>query len=825
MKAFALEVNGFLRRLFRRPTFALAVILILALGIGANTATLNLLYGYLLAPLPYSHANRLVNVYFTSKQIPGDLRMSYRTYFDLRAHTTGIVDAGMFKLESLNLATGSRIEHARVAAVSASLFTTLMVRPALGRVFGASANRPGAAPQVVLSEHLWSQLFDRNPAVLGRTILLNDRPYTVVGVMPPSFRFPNSETDLWVPKVFYPFDYDANNLTAWHDTMIARLAPGVSRDQLAIQAQAALQREIAHFPQPSAVPDLRTMGMRIAVKPLRAALLGSLGERLVLAQLATGLLLLLVWFNLANLFIARALERRGELIVRRTLGADTRVLFRQLFADSVVLSLAGSLAGVLAGELLLRMLLHTGFASTALTFPLRDWAIVAAIALTLAVLSALVFSVAGLHFIRHQDLAQALRDADARSTGGRGEYRVREALLVTQLALAFTLCGIGAMLVHSLIELNAVRLGFRPQHIVTFQIQVPQPTGSDWKANLRGELAGLRNGLSRVAGVQAATIASDLPFDGDMTEVAAFPNPFDGRHTPQVVPVVADTGYFRTLDVHLLAGRLFMAQDESSNAGDAVIDARAARELFGSTKVVGRRFNFDGPNDSRPNLAFRIIGVVEDIRYAHLGSGKRAGIVYLDRDQVLSVKGTMWSWATLTWYVAIRTPLATGAILPALSKAVSGTLPRVPIYGVRSMDQMLSRTLAPRRTVALLVLMFALGALSVAAVGLYSVQSYTVGQRRPEFGLRAALGADGNRLRGLVLRQVTRLLLIGSALGLCSIVVVGRLFSAAFYGVRAADPISQLLVVTVLGLIALLAGWVPAQRASRVPPMEALRDR
>ena len=195
-----------LLRPFRKPGFALAVILILALGIGANTATLNLLYGYLLAPLPYPHAGRLVNVYFTARSIPGNLQMSYPTYFDLRAQTNGMTDAGMYKPENLNLVSGSRQAHVRGAAVSASLFATLGVRAALGRVFGARADEPGAEPEVVLSERLWTRLFDRDPGVLGRTVSLNGRAYTVIGVMPRRFRFPNAQTNLWLPKVIGPFD-------------------------------------------------------------------------------------------------------------------------------------------------------------------------------------------------------------------------------------------------------------------------------------------------------------------------------------------------------------------------------------------------------------------------------------------------------------------------------------------------------------------------------------------------------------------------------------------------------------------------------------------
>ncbi|MBW4053696.1 MAG: hypothetical protein HIU85_19995, partial [Proteobacteria bacterium] len=271
--------EGWVREFRRNRGFSIAVLAILALGIGANTATLSLLYGYLLAPLPYPHAEHLVNVHFTSARIPGNLRMSYTTYFDLRAQSNAIADAGMYKRKNVNLLVGGRAVHVRGAAVSASLFTTLGVRPLLGRVFGQKANQPGDAHSVVLSYRLWAQLFDGDPAALGRTVVLNDLAYKVIGVMPAAFRFPDSATDLWLPKTFSAFDHDPGELTAWHDTMIARLAPGVSATQLAARSQAVLEREIAHFPKPGAAQELRRFAMRIAVAPLRSALLGKLGER------------------------------------------------------------------------------------------------------------------------------------------------------------------------------------------------------------------------------------------------------------------------------------------------------------------------------------------------------------------------------------------------------------------------------------------------------------------------------------------------------------------------------------------------------------------
>ena len=825
MRHVARHAQRLLRPFRRNPGFTLAVLLILALGIGANTATLNLLYGYLLAPLPYPHADRLVNVYFTSDQTSGNQGMSYTTYFDLRAQTTAMADAGMSELESLNLLEGGRAVHANAAAVSASLFSTLGVHPVLGRLFGPGANHPGASNLVVLSYTLWARLFDRDPAVLGRVVRLNDVAYTVIGVMPRAFQFPDPNTELWLPYVIGPSDHEADNVTAWNGTMIARLAPGSDPAQLAIQSQSALERELAHFPDPKAIPLLNKLGMRVVVTPLRSALVGELHERLILAQLATGILLLLVWFNLANLFITRALRRRGELIVRRVLGAETRVLFRQLLAESLAPCLLGGIGGLLLGEVLLKLLLGSGFASAAMSFPLRDWGIAAVIALLLALLSALVFSLAGVYFIRRQDLAQALREADARGAGGRGEHRVRAALAITQLALASALIGAGAMLARSLAKLDSVNLGFQPQHVLTFQVQIPPTATGTEPQDLVTRLAALQRALSQVPGVTAATVDSDVPFDGEQSGGSAYPFPFDGRHTPFVGRLVADTGYFHTFDIPLLAGRPFAPRDAASRESSAVVDVQAARQLFGTTNVVGREFSINDPNDTRPGLLFRIVGTVAHARQAHLGRGSDRGTVYLNLDQTVDPSRPGWSWASPAWYVAVRTPLETAAILPALRQAVSRALPGVPVYGLRSMNERLAGELAPRRGLAALVLMFALGALAVAAVGLYAVQSYAVSQRRPELGVRAALGADGRRLRALVLREIALLLATGLALGLCAVVALGRALSAVLYDVHAADPASMAVVVVVLSATAVFAGWLPARRASRVPPMEALRDR
>ena len=830
MNAFIHSIASTFHSLFRRPGFAGAVILTLTLGIGANTATLSLLYGYLLAPLPYPHAGQLVSVNYTSKTIPGDLFMSYPTYFDLRKQTTAMTDAGMYRPAGFNLHAGNRVLHTNGAIVSSSLFSTLGVYPLLGQVFGPAADSVGAAPQVVLSYRLWSQEFNSDPAILGQSVQLDGKAYTVTGVMPRTFQFPDPDTALWLPKTFVPASYAPANVLVQNDTMIARLKPGVSVTEFNAQAQSVVANEISHYPTPAAIPYLNKYGFAVVATPLRTALVGTLSQRLILVQLATGLLLLLVWFNVANLFIARALNRRSELVLRRVLGADTCTLFRQLFSESLMLCVLGAIAGLILGEVLMRILLHSGFGTSQVAFPLDAWGIAIGIAAVLAVVSALVFSLAGLYFIRRQDLGQALREGDARSSGGQRERRIRAGLVITQLVLACILVGVGAMLAHSLMRLGNVKLGFQPDHLITFQINIPGNADASTPGQaLEGKLAPLRQSLAQVPGVSAVTISSNLPFDGATVGDTVFPFPFDGKHTPNIYPVVTDPGYFKTLDISLLAGRSFLPQDANSAEGYAVVDAMAAEDLFGTANAVGRQFSFVQPdnlfdmNKPAPGLLFRIIGVVGTAHRLDVATPEKKGSIYLDRAQVLLVKNS--NWLRGTWYVAVRTSLSTAAVLPALDRAVTQSLANVPMYNVRTMDERLSNQLAPRRGLMTLVLMFALGAVLLAAVGLYAMQSYAVSQRLREFGIRAALGADRGQLLGLVLREIARLLVIGLVVGLVGVVVFGHVFSSAFYNVNMADPVSLFLVFVILSFTALAAGWIPAWRASRVPPMEALRER
>ncbi len=810
------------RRLLRRPGFAIAVILTLTIGIGANTATLSLLYGYLLAPLPYPQAGRLVDVFVTSKAYPGHtFGMGFDTYFALKAEANGMISAGMSETRSFNLQSDSGQEHVTGAAVSASLFTTLRVRPVLGRVFDASADRPGAARQVVLSYGLWKRMFNGAPDALGRTLRLDGTIYTVIGVMPERFRFPQSDAALWIPVVSPQSDAGTAGFSFGQVDLTARLAPGVTLEQLRTQARSVLVRQIAHNP-PALEAQVRWFGPGIGVQPLRTALVRQLGHRLNLAQWVTGLLLALVWFNLANLFIARALARRDELLMRQVLGADTWALLRELLFENLLLCALGGALGLAGGHALLAILLRTGFGSAQFAFPGHVWQAAALIAFGLALLSALVFSLAGLAFIR-RDLAGALKDANAHSTGGHDESRMRTALVTAQLALAAALCATGAMLAHGLLRLERVRLGFQPAHVLTMQMYFPRGYVATSPA-LASLFARLHSAVARLSGVQAATIANQIPFGRAPMCSMLLPYPDARPHNaaqPLMFNTVADRSYFRTMQVPLRTGREF---DPGADQAGMVIDAAAARVLFGTPDPVGRVLTFDTARDQPiPKQAlFPVIGIVGNTRLAYAIQGLHCkGMVYRSLGQVLNTPDPPPRWS---WYLAIRTPLPAAVMLPQLHGVLAQVAPGVPMYDVHSLDDRVAENLRPHRRIVTLGLLLAGGALAIAAVGLFAAQSYAVSRRRAEFGIRSALGATRKSLLRLVLRQTVRLLVLGLAIGLAGAAVLGRVFAGALYGVRAFDLAAALLVLTVLSLATLVAGGIPAWRASRVPPMEALRE-
>lgn len=400
--------GGGLRTLARRPAFAVAVILILAVGIGANTATLSLLYQYLFSPLPYSRAQQLVNFAFTTPKVGMIDAVSAPAYHSIRSQASMLKNSALYRDEGFNLSLNHETMRVQGIASTASLFQTLGVAPALGRAFSKASEQPGAEPVIVLSHRLWSKMLDHDSHVIGKTLNLDDRLYTVIGVMPRGFWFPSRSALFWAPLTITPTMYAPDHIGAFDYSMIGRLRPGTSLLRLTGEANHLFANTVAAVPSSTDRAILQSDHFLVHPQFWRTELLGRFRQSLVLTQVAAGLLLLLVWFNLTNLFVTRALARRGEVILRRVLGANSRRLLGTMLAEVVPLCATGAALGLLLGQAALMFALHSGLVSGSHAFPAQSWMTSVILACLLALSSTVVFVATGFHFMRHQDLAQAL---------------------------------------------------------------------------------------------------------------------------------------------------------------------------------------------------------------------------------------------------------------------------------------------------------------------------------------------------------------------------------------------------------------------------------
>ncbi|HYW75019.1 MAG TPA: ABC transporter permease [Gammaproteobacteria bacterium] len=813
-------LSSLLGPLGRNGRFSFIVILILGLGIGINVATLGLLYRYDVSPLPWPQGGRIVTAYFTANQsVPK--AMSIPTWQRLRKGAPAMADSGLYKTRGYNLSRGDRTLRLNGAVATASVFSTLGVQPALGRVFGHGSDKPGAKPVVVLSYHLWEKLFSASPSAVGKTLKLNGKLFTIIGVMPKDFNFPSSQTALWTPRIITGFEQNAHMLTALHDQMIARLAPGRSIKDLERQSNAVLKNEIAHFPVASAIPLFNKYDFKIGVQSWRDSRISGLHQSITMMQFATTLLMLLVWFNLANLFLARTFGRRGELNLRRILGASTWTITRTLAGENFLLSLAGAGVGVVFGRFLLGLFSGTGLASAASSIPGASWPILIGIAFLLALVSTGIFTLVGLGFLRSRNLSASLREGDGRASQGPVARRIRMALLVSQIALACALTGCGLLLGRSLLNLNAVNLGFKPDRIVTAKLAFPEAQYPVKK--MLSSLNSLRAAVARQPGMNSASVSSDVPFDGETGGYSVFPRPVAPGIHPSAYPSSIDREYLKTIGLTLLAGRNFTPADTRSGQGVAIIDSLAAKQLFGTEHAVGREFSFDSAENNSFGVLFRVIGVVSTVRNADVGSKPSMGNVYVDSNQVVGNR-RYWSWASRTWYVSVRSSMPRAAVVSAIKKTAHRMLPGIPLYDIKTMNQRVAGALASNRMLTVLVALFAIGALILAAIGLYAVQAYAVAQRAREFAIRLALGAERGQLLAMVLGEAARLLVIGLVAGLVGLAGIGVAFASAFYGISPFDPVSMIAVAAVLCLASLAASWLPARRAGRTLPAHALRS-
>lgn len=819
MQDLLIESRQALLRLRREWGFSLSSILTLALGIGVILASSWIFYAALLGPLPYPHGSRLVSVSLTMPGNPGLSRpMSPVAYAHFRTGARALADAAFYRSRGENLDVHGRVTRITAVETTGSLFPTLGVKPLLGRVFADRASEPGAPPVVVLSDRFWQREFDGRADALGATLDLNGHAYTVIGIMPPGFHFPDRGVALWLPYPFTPYDFRYFQLTEFRGHLIGRLAPGRSIAALDTQVRTLTAALLRRFP-PAARKDFFAH-FSARAESWREATSGGVRSLLTLIEMASVLLLILVWFNLANLFLARGLVKRGEINLREVLGAQPGSFLVRFALETFWITLPGLLLGLLIGAGLTDFMVDARILPG--TVPIAQGKPLFMTVLTFAVAgsSILVMTLVSYLSTRRMDLGGALREAGQRSGTSRGAARLRRILVGGQTALATAMIGITLLLAHTMLDLASVHPGFRTAHTLAFDVDLPSSQITPQK--LWPTLDHLQSMTGAIPGVRATGITSGLPFakTNSFTE-AIFPVPWSPRD-PMVTAYLraVDSGYLKTLGLVPLRGRLFTPEDAGSTAGVAVIDRLAAHQLFGHDNPVGRIFTLNTPNNTRPGLRYRVIGLVRTVRNRHLGRSPTTGTVYLDAPQAGALAP---AWFSLrTWAFVIRSPLRTATLKTALRRTVRKSFPWLPIYHLRTLEARLHQRLRNRDALLGLIGLFALGALLLAAIGLYGVESYLVNRRTREFGIRTALGADPPALLRHVLGEAARLFGTGLLVGLAGMIVLGHLFSTLLYGIAPDDPFSISSSIALLALVFLLATWIPAARASRIPPAVAL---
>lgn len=838
---FAHDVRYGLRTLARQPLFTFVVILTLALGIGANTAIFSVVNAVLLRPLPYPDPDRLVTVSGWDLRRPetrtdSQGAVSFPDFADWRAWNTTLAHVAAYTPDDFTLTDGGgrgeAAAHVAGAYVTADLFPLLGVAPALGRTFLPAEDVAGSRV-AILSHGLWQRRFGGDPRVLGRAMTVDGNRFEIVGVMPSGFGFPvqNNPVEFWLTVARLGETTDDDPQTAQRGNhfllSVARLRPGVSL----AQAQANLDALTATLRQQYPDSD-NHLGVHLV--PLRRSLAGEVRPALLVLLGAAGCVLLIACVNVANLLLARATARGREIAIRAALGAGRARIVRQLLTESLLLALLGGAGGVLLalwGTDGLVALLPDNFPR------LREIGVDLRVLLftgVVSVLTGVLFGLAPAWRISRPDGADAALRADgaagARGTteGGRSR-RLREVLVVAEMALALALLTGAGLLVQSFLRLQRVAPGFDPHGVLTAEVSLAQ---ADDKEQTTRNVAFYRDVLDRVSalpGVRAVSAVVPLPMGGRhwATGVIIAGRPRVGladlpaSHFRAVAP-----GYFAAMRIPLRSGRDFDAHDEASSPGVVIINETFARQYFPGENPLGKHIAPQMSADPGEPRDREIVGVVGNVKFRRLSADDKPEC-YVPHTQfpagalTLVVRGGAAAGTTATTEGDDGDPLA---LAGAVRGAVEQINRDVPLYRVRRLDQYLADSLAQPRLNTLLLSLFAGAAALLTAVGLYGVMAYAVAQRTREIGIRLALGAGRNDVRRLVAGYGLRLTLVGLVTGVVTTLGLTRLLASLLYGISPGDPTTLAGISALLAATAALACWLPARRATRVDPVVALRQ-
>ncbi|MCW5549175.1 MAG: ABC transporter permease [Opitutaceae bacterium] len=791
------------RALAKTPGFAAVAVLTLALGIGANAGVFSFLSAMLVRPLPLPEVRSLVFISEHSEQVPG-MSVAYPNFLDWRDRQQSFTHLGVFRGQSFNYVGPTETERVAGAQFTHEMFPALGVAPKLGRWFGADEDKPGAPRTVLISEGFWQRHFGGRADVLGEKITLSGELYTIIGVMPATYRFPTNGPEIWMPFGLFA---DQNMNRGNHPGLygIGRLKPGATIDTARTDLLGIAKQLEQEYPQSNT-------GNSVTLTPVVDRVIGQARQAVWISFAAALGVLLIACANVANLLLARAAARSREFAVRTAVGASRSRLVRLLLAESLLLAVTGTALGLLVGYATMQgikllippnspFLTQVGMDGTVFAF-----AVFVGVGVT--TLFGLVPAFTG----SKVNLNEALL-AGGRTGGGQVNARWRSVLVAGEFALTLVLLFGSGLMMRTIHNLYRADTGLKTDHVISFGYVMP---GREWAepAKRVQHLDRVLERLRSLPGVSHAALTNPLPLAGGGNQTSylpeGMPDPGPGRWF-STENNAASRDYFDTMRIPLLRGRTFTDRETPDEPEVCLIDTRFAETHFAGQDPLGKRLVFGGSGNPEPRYR-TIIGIVGHVENYGLGQDTRVQLYYPYRQNPPGFVSFV-----------LRTPLEPAALTPGIRTVMRELEPTLPVFAIRTMDEIFDVTVTNQRIMLTLLSVFAGLALLLAAIGLHGVLSYIVGQRTREVGIRMALGATPGSVRRLMLGQGLGLALIGLGLGLLACLGLARLMAGLLYGVSPHDPLSLGAVALMLVVIGLLSSWLPARRATRVDPMVALR--